>query len=136
MGEYKLMCMKLRSAWPAGEMLELSVEESEHLRGCEDCMSVMLDRQLDLKPLVKVPEDFAARVSTMAAKQKPMVWSPKFLGLNISLVLSSVVLLAGAAAVSARPLHFSIGWLGLALEATLALEAAGLVLWTLTKTDQ
>ncbi len=134
MGEDKLICLKLRSAWPAGEMLVLSQEQSEHLRECEDCMSVLLDRQLDLKPLVKVPVNFAARVATLAIKQEP-IWRPKFRGLNISLVLSSVVLLAGAAAVSARPLHFSISWLGLALEATLALEAAGLVLWTLAKTD-
>jgi hypothetical protein len=135
MGEDKLMCLKLRSAWPSGEVLDLSWEQSEHLRECKDCMSVLLDRQLDSKPLVKVPEDFAARVTAMAAKQKPMVWRPKFRGLTTSLVLSSVVLLAGAAAVSAWPLHFSISWLGLALEATVVLEAAGLVLWTFKETD-
>jgi hypothetical protein len=135
MGEDKLICLKLRSAWPAGEVTELSWEQSEHLRECEDCMSVLLDRQLDSKPVVSVPEGFAVRVSAMAAKQKPMVWRPKFRGLTTSLVVSSVVLLAGAAAVSAHPLQFSISWLGLALEATVVLEAAGLVLWTVTRTD-
>jgi hypothetical protein len=135
MGEDKLTCLKLRSAWPAGEVTELSWEQSEHLRECEDCMSVLLDRQLDSKPQVKVPEDFAVRVSAMAAQQRPMVWRPKFHGLTTSLVLSSVVLLAGAAAVSAHPLQFSISWLGLALEATVVLEAAGLVLWTFRETD-
>ena len=133
MGEDKLICMKLRSAWPAGE-LALSPEQSEHLRGCDDCMSVLLDRQLDSKPRVNVPEDFAARVSAMAVK-RPLVWRPKFHGLTTAMVLSSVLLLVGAAAVSAHPLQFSISWMGLALEATLALEAAGLVLWTVARTD-
>lgn len=133
MGEDKLICMKLRSAWPVGEMA-LSPEQSEHLRGCEDCMGMLLDRQLDSKPVVKVPEDFAARVSAMAVK-RPLVWRPRFRGLTTSLVLSGLVLLAGAAAVTVHPLNFSVSWLGLALEATLALEAAGLVLWTVTKTD-
>lgn len=135
MGEDKLICLKVRSAWPAGTAMELSAEQSEHLRVCEDCMNVVLDRQLDTRPLVKVPQDFAARVSTMAAQQTRMVWRPKFRGLTISLVLSSLALLAGAAAVSAYPLHFSVSWLGLALEATVVLEAAGLVLWTFKETD-
>jgi hypothetical protein len=134
MGEDKLICMKLRSAWPAGEMPALSAEQSEHLRGCEDCMGLLLDRQLDWKPLVNVPEDFAARVSTMAVK-RPVVWRPRFRGLTTALALSGALLLAGAAAVAVHPLNFSVGWLGLALEATLALEAAGLVLWSVTKTD-
>jgi hypothetical protein len=135
MGEDKLICLKVRSAWPAGAAMELSSEQSEHLRVCEDCMNVVLDRQLDTRPLVKVPKDFAARVSNIAAHQTRMVWRPKFHGLTTSLVLSSVALLAGAAAVSAHPLHFSIGWLGLVLEATVVLEAAGLVLWTFKETD-
>jgi|SRR5450631_3150547 hypothetical protein len=135
MGEDKLTCLKLRSAWPAGAVMVLSREQSEHLRFCEDCVNVMLDRQLDCKPMVKAPEDFAARVTAMAAKQRQMVWRPKFRGLTASLVLSSMVLLAGAAVVSAHPLHFSVSWLGLALEATMVLEAAGLVLWTFKETD-
>jgi hypothetical protein len=135
MGEDKLICMKLRSAWPTGAVMVLSREQNEHLRVCGDCMNVMLDRQLDCKPTVKVPEDFAARVSAMAAQQKGMVWRPRFRGLTASLVLSSLVLLAGAAVVSAHPLHFSVSWLGLALEATVVLEAVGLVLWTFKETD-
>lgn len=134
MGEDQLMCMKLRSAWPAGEMPVLSAEQSEHLRGCEDCMGLLLDRQLDLKPVVKVPEDFAARVAAMAEK-RTLVWRPRFRGLTASLALSGVLLLGWAAVVAVHPLNFSIGWLDLALEATLALEAAGLVLWSATKAD-
>ena len=49
MGEDKLTCLKLRSAWPAGAVMVLSREQSEHLRFCEDCVNVMLDRQLDCK---------------------------------------------------------------------------------------
>jgi hypothetical protein len=129
MREDRMSCRLLQSKLSVEGSSYLTAEELEHLESCEVCAAVLLDEQLQRKPVPVVPGDFAARVTTAAMQQRQTAWHPRRTGLTAALVLSVTLLATGVVTTAVHPPHFTVAWFEFALQAATAIEAAGLTLW-------
>ena len=129
MREDRMSCQLLRSKLSVDRSSYLTPEELEHLEVCGVCTGVLLDEQLQSKPAPHVPDNFAARVAAAATQQRLTAWRPRRTGLTAALVLSATLLAIGMVVSTVHPPHFTVAWFEFALQATTAVEAAGLTLW-------
>lgn len=111
----------------------LTAAESAHVESCDTCLEAWLDatvvQALDAKPEVRVPADFAARVTSQLPAKRSAVRGARRLerqwGLTTAILLVAVGLVAAALA---DPSGFN-SRMGLVFLALVVSEIAGIGLW-------
>ncbi len=128
----EMNCDALRSAMKQGRAL--TAAEQAHVEQCEECMEAWLDatvtQTLETKPEVRIPQDFAARVTKRLPESRVALprgesVRDRHWGLITAIVLVAVGLL-GVAVADPNSMSTRMGMIFMALVAT---EVAGIALW-------
>jgi hypothetical protein len=118
-------CEALQKALRQG--CELTRDQSAHIDECDACMETWLTAALEAKPAVRIPDDFAARVSAglpAHPAKRATTRRPQHLGLTTAVAFITVLLAVWFS--GATPMN---SWVGLLFVMLVASEVAGLALW-------
>lgn len=133
-------CRELQRKLKDGGVAVFALTETEthHMNACEACMLVLLDSALGEKPAVRIPDDFARRVSALApvpidSSMQAPAWGAirqtsasrlaGICGFILLLIALAVLLLVPGRDLPAK------GSVLLTFETLIAIEAAGLAWW-------